>query len=342
MMDKPSATDEEQQPQPDILVEGKAKILIDKKNIFYNPVQEFNRDLSIAVLTQYTKERRQKLKDNPKAAKQQDLNEGLRIIEALSATGLRSIRYAKEIPGVTEILANDIAAAAVEAIQKNVTYNGVGDIVKPNHDDATMAMYLHRKHGTRFDVVDLDPYGCPTPFLDSAVQCVKDDGILLVTATDMAVLAGNCPETCYVKYGALSLKNQACHEMALRILLQNIAGHAARYGRAITPVLSISVDFYIRVFVKIHRSQAACKLNATNLGLVYQCTACESTTVQPLAYLTANNACKLPQAPAVDRLCDICKQKFHMGGPIWTGALHDKDFVGEFFFFFLFIEISMG
>lgn len=72
-------------------------------------------------------------------------------------------------------------------------------------------MYQSRQN--RFDVVDLDPYGCPSIFLDSAVQCVSNGGLLLVTATDMAVLAGNSPETCYVKYGAVSIKSKACHEL---------------------------------------------------------------------------------------------------------------------------------
>lgn len=74
-----------------------------------------------------------------------------------------------------------------------------------------MLMYeSRRKH---FDAVDLDPYGCPSIFLDSAVQCIANGGLLLVTATDMAVLAGNSPETCHVKYGAVSIKSKACHEL---------------------------------------------------------------------------------------------------------------------------------
>ena len=40
-----------------------------------------------------------------------------------------------------------------------------------------------------YEVVDLDPYGSPTQFLDSAVQAVADGGMLCVTATDMA---GKC------------------------------------------------------------------------------------------------------------------------------------------------------
>lgn len=47
--------------------------------------------------------------------------------------------------------------------------------------------------------VDLDPYGSPAAFLDSAVQCVADGGILMCSATDMAVLAGGNAEVCFSK-----------------------------------------------------------------------------------------------------------------------------------------------
>lgn len=47
--------------------------------------------------------------------------------------------------------------------------------------------------------VDLDPYGSPSAFLDSAVQSVADGGMLLCTATDMAVLCGGNGEVCYSK-----------------------------------------------------------------------------------------------------------------------------------------------
>jgi tRNA (guanine26-N2/guanine27-N2)-dimethyltransferase len=34
-----------------------------------------------------------------------------------------------------------------------------------------------------YHVVDLDPYGAPTPFLDPAMRAVADGGLLCVTAT---------------------------------------------------------------------------------------------------------------------------------------------------------------
>lgn len=302
--------------------EGQAEISVSDTNVFYNPVQEFNRDLSAAVLTIYAKTRNAEVSN--KNGQERD---GITVLEALSATGLRSIRYAKEVPGIKQIVANDISAKAVESIQRNIQHNGVGSLIKPHHEDATLLMYQSRKE--RFDVIDLDPYGCPTIFLDGAVQCVSDGGLLMVTATDMAVLAGNSPETCYLKYGAIPLKSKACHEIALRILLQHIASHAARYGRYIVPVLSISADFYIRVFVKVFSSPIKCKDNSTKIGMVYQCIGCESINTQPLCYKKPSGPYKLSPSPCVDQLCKICRHKQYAGGPIWLGNLHDQIFVSE-------------
>lgn len=58
-------------------------------------------------------------------------------MEALSATGLRSIRYAREIPGVKEIIANDLSEDAVESIKKNIEHNGVEDLVSTTRSDAS-------------------------------------------------------------------------------------------------------------------------------------------------------------------------------------------------------------
>ena len=78
----------------------------------------------------------------------------------------------------------------------------------------SLVMY-QRRHPiqSRFDVIDLDPYGSPAEFLDGAVQSVSDGGMLAVTCTDMAVLCGNHSEACYAKYGSMSLKGKFCHEM---------------------------------------------------------------------------------------------------------------------------------
>eukprot|EP01018_Ginkgo_biloba_P003229 Gb_38019 [translate_table: standard] len=142
----------------------------------------------------------------------------LRVLEALAASGLRALRYVREVEGVGSVVAVDNDKVAVEACKRNIKLNGsvAASKVEPQLADARVYMLTHEKE---FDVVDLDPYGSPSVFLDSAVQSVADGGILMCTATDMAVLCGNNGEVCYSKYGAYPTRAKYCHEMALRILL---------------------------------------------------------------------------------------------------------------------------
>lgn len=330
-------------------------------NVFYNPVQEFNRDLSIAVLNVYfrrlAKERIEKaIKKQRRKVKEEDegkpspvpedqsvyvagtrYEDGLRILEALAATGLRSIRYAQEIAGVRQIVANDLSRQAVASINTNIRHNKVEELIEPSHSDAMTLMYLSTHPEKRFDAVDLDPYGCPNRFLDGAMQCLVDGGLLLVTATDMAVLAGNAPEACYVKYGSVPLRMKCCHEMALRILLHCIESHANRHGKYIEPLLSISADFYVRIFVRVYVGQAQCKLSMSKQSWIYQCTGCETFTLQPLGTTkpnpTAGNPQQLkfgiPTGPAVNSQCEHCGHRHHLGGPIWSAPIHNPEFVQD-------------
>lgn len=166
-----------------------------------------------------------------------------------------------------------------------------------------------------------------------AVQNIKDGGLLLVTATDMAVLAGNTPEACLVKYGSVPLRTKACHEMALRILLNTIETSANRYGRYINPLLSVSVDFYIRLFVQVFYSPSECKKSGAKRSTVFQCCGCDALTFQPLISTKPNpkNAKQtkygVHTGPFVNNNCSICGFTHHMGGPIWTDPIHDEEFV---------------
>lgn len=62
--------------------------------------------------------------------------DGITILEALSATGLRSIRYAKEVTNVKQIIANDISYKAVENMKKNISDNKVEHLVESSQNDA--------------------------------------------------------------------------------------------------------------------------------------------------------------------------------------------------------------
>jgi tRNA (guanine26-N2/guanine27-N2)-dimethyltransferase len=54
-------------------------------------------------------------------------------------------------------------------------------------------------------------------------------------------------QVCWTKYGSYPIHRPYCHEAAVRILLACLESHANRYKRYIVPMLSVHMDFYIRV-----------------------------------------------------------------------------------------------
>ena len=49
--------------------------------------------------------------------------------------------------------------------------------------DAALLMYQHREKADQYDVIDIDPFGSASIFLDAAVQAVSDGGLLCITCT---------------------------------------------------------------------------------------------------------------------------------------------------------------
>jgi tRNA (guanine26-N2/guanine27-N2)-dimethyltransferase len=258
------------------------------------------------------------------------------ILDALSATGLRALRYAKEIPFATSITSNDMSAKAVESIKLNVKHNKLEDTIKPNTGNAIAYMYSYcDKKG--YDVIDLDPYGTAAPFIDSAIQAINDDGLLCVTCTDSAIFASHgYLEKTYSQYGGLPFKGESCHEGGLRLILHAIASSAGRYGMAIEPLLSLSIDYYIRVFVRVRKAPTDVKLLAGKTMIVYSCdNGCGAWTTQ---YLARNKVTKnkkgdpfykhgFAAGPTTDEHCRHCGTKTHLVGPMYGGPLHNVGFI---------------
>ena len=68
----------------------------------------------------------------------------------------------------------------------------------------------------------------------------------------------------------------------------------------------------------------------TKLSYMYQCTGCDTFTMQPLARLvTKGNSEKIVAGagPPVDRHCEHCGFIHHVGGAMWTAPMHDEAFV---------------
>ncbi|RPB23463.1 TRM-domain-containing protein [Terfezia boudieri ATCC MYA-4762] len=274
-----------------------------------------------------------------------------RILDALSATGLRALRYALEIPFATHLTANDLSAAAVQTIHRNLLYNqptnpSAIQKITPTTSPAQAHMYAspHNYH-----VIDLDPYGTASPFLDSALQAIvtKDSGpghatgggggLLCVTCTDAGVWASTgYAEKCFALYGGMPIKGDASHEVGLRLIIYSIATTAAKYGLAIEPLLSLSIDFYARVFIRVKKSAAEVKNLASKSMLVYNCdSGCGAWRTVALGRAKTEIGRKggefvkygLASAPDGGKGCDWCGFREHIGGPMWGGDLHEEGFV---------------
>ncbi|KAL2024534.1 hypothetical protein VTK56DRAFT_7577 [Thermocarpiscus australiensis] len=275
------------------------------------------------------------------------------ILDALSASGLRALRYAHEIPFTTTVTANDILKAAADAIERNATHNRLTDKIRISVDDALAHMYqiiakeLRRRSlakgkpgpSEKYDVIDLDPYGTAAPFLDAAVQAVRDDGgLLCVTCTDSGVWASNgYPEKCYALYGGVPVKGWYSHEVGLRLILHAIESSASKYGLAMEPLLSLSVDFYSRVFVRIRKSPSMVKFQGGKNMVVYSCGGgCGSWTTQLLMKNKPAPNKKgsgifykhgFAKAPTAGQICEHCGSVMHLAGPMYAGRIHSTEFI---------------
>ncbi|KAK0269776.1 RNA methyltransferase tRNA(m5U54)methyltransferase [Friedmanniomyces endolithicus] len=272
-----------------------------------------------------------------------------RILDALSATGLRALRYAAEIPFATAVTANDMDRSAVKSIRTHIEHNQLSDKITATLGNAIGHMYNVAfpptiTHGPtsvagKYDVIDLDPYGTAAPFIDSALQALNDGGLLCVTCTDSAVFAScGYAEKTYSLYGGMPIKGAHSHEGGLRLVINSVASAAAKYGLAIEPLLSLSIDFYVRIFIRVTKSPADVKFLAGKTMLVYGCdTGCGAWHTQMLGRNTRQTGKGPPNnppfkhgialAPSTDHLCEHCNSKMHVAGPMWAGPILNRAFV---------------
>jgi len=149
----------------------------------------------------------------------------------------------------------------------------------------------------------------------------------------MASLCGNNPQSCYSKYGSIPLKQPFAHEFALRMLLYSLHMQASRYDRSIEPLICMSIDFYIRLFVCVKSGVAKSQSQLNQIATVYNCVYCGSFHFQPYGQSSldqqGNVKYKHAHGPPVTSICSQCGAKFRVGGPIWLGPLFDPAFLQE-------------
>lgn len=192
-----------------------------KKGVFYNKQMSFNRDISVVLLRAI----------------------GFRgdLVDCMAGTGARGVRIANEVGGEISVTVNDSSHFAYRYILKNIEINGLEKCRATCKD---MHCLLAKRS---FDYVDIDPFGTPVPYLHSGLLGTRRNGILALTATDTAPLAGSAPRVCKRRYGATNQRTSFYHEVGLRILMGYVAREAAKFNRGVEPLLCFYSDHYYRL-----------------------------------------------------------------------------------------------
>ena len=223
--------------------EGKASVFVPKEKkvskklpVFYNPAMKLNRDISVFLLNSVK-------------------NKNMQIAMPLAGTGVRAARFLLELKKgkIKNISINDYSESAVRIIKQNLKQNKIKktkDIIITKKD---ANMFILESSG--FDYIDIDPFGSPNYFLDSAMKRLARNGILAVTATDTSALAGSFPSACKRKYWASPLNNELKHEAGIRILIRKVQLVGAQFDKALTPIYSYSDLHYMRVFFSCEKGK---------------------------------------------------------------------------------------
>lgn len=270
-----------------------------KAPVFYNPVMEFNRDLSVLVFQAY----------------QRMVNREVSICEPLTSQGIRGIRYAVEVDGVKKVLLSDINRKAYELAKYNIELNKVEDKIALKHKDANCILCCNASPKKRFDIIDIDPFGTPVPYLDSAFMALRNKGLIAVTATDLAPLCGVHAKACVRKYGGKPLRAEYCHELAVRLLAGCMASLAAKHDIGIRILFSHSSDHYIRVYAQIGYGAKKADDSLKSIGYILHCYSCMHREVTHQSFGSLQ--------------CPECCAKMDYSGPLWIDGIADPVFVEQ-------------
>lgn len=255
---------------------------------FFNPLGILKRDVMVALVAGYSRE----------TASETSFG------DPLAGVGAGAIRVCKEAT-VKRVYINDLNPDAINLARKSAKLNGIYGKCSFSQLEATDFLSKHSGPRRRLDWVELDPFGSPSPFFESAIRACKIGGIVSATATDGAVLCGVYPKVCFRKYGGYSLKTEYCHEIAVRILYGGLAFAAMRLDLGIESVFVHTTKHYSRVYAMV-TSKAV--LTSSKIGYIVHCFSCNTRFT----------------SDETETRCKECGKKTRVAGPLWIGELFDK------------------
>lgn len=282
------------------ITEGKTRLLVPKESLetnappmqpaFFNPRAKLSRDFSIVAYSTFLQ--------NFKGPKT--------FLDCLSGIGARSLRVASELKIIEKVFINDVNPSALELAKNSAMLNNTNNC-EFSENEACRFLSLHSKRENRGAIVDIDPFGSPSRYLDCGIRATSHGGLLSVTATDLPVLHGLYNDACQRRYYGIPVRTEYGNEIALRLILGCIHLVAGRLDVKIVPLFVQNNMHYYRVYVKILVKTDP----EDNMGYIIHCKTCGHRKVQK----EKSNS------------CEICKGKAESAGPLWIGEMYDKIFV---------------
>lgn len=255
--------------------------------VFYNPAMKLNRDVAVAAIACFSK-------DNPEYT----------YLDALSASGIRGLRIANEV-GLNTTM-SDWDETSFGLIERNIELNNLSNCTAMKRN-ANVVML-----DSSFDIIDLDPFGTPAPFLDAA--CFSAKRLLCVTATDTAPLCGAHKKAGMRNYSAVPLKTEYHPEMGVRILMGAVARTLAKYDKAMMPLLSYASAHYVRLFAAVKKGIKDADECLKDVGFLSHCFSC------------GERKWTFGLAVHMVEKCPVCGHITSLAGPLWLGRLHNREF----------------
>jgi tRNA (guanine26-N2/guanine27-N2)-dimethyltransferase len=287
-------------------IEGRTILVVPESSIiskvpskipaFFNPAARLNRDLSILAYGAFASSSSRKKT----------------FADSFTGIGARGLRVAVEVPTIEQVYCNDINGVAIEAAKEAAKLNSIAGRCYFSVDEVCKFLVNGDKEGDRYSIVDLDPFGTPARYIDCVLRSVLDGGLVSITATDTAVLCGVYPKVCQRRYYGRPLNNAYGNETAIRLLLSLTALTASRLELAIHPVFVHAVKHYLRIYARIAVSSSQANDVYNSIGYVMHCFNCGH---------------RFNTKEGGKGKCELCDTGLSVGGQLWTGSLHDKEFV---------------
>ncbi|MEN3047707.1 MAG: hypothetical protein ABDH63_02870 [Candidatus Caldarchaeales archaeon] len=287
------------------LVEGKARLIVpvgvgrvepSKLPAFYNPASKISRDFAVLATAAYFD------------------SSGKTLAEPLAGLGARAVRLMLEASRFTEGHASDINERSARLIELNARLNGLEGSLRGYHMDGNLLLVKLAAEGSRVHYVDLDPSGSPARFLENSIRAVRSEGLVGVSATDLAALTGASQRTAKWRYSLNLSRTVFGKEVAMRALAALCAVTAGRLSRSAVPVLSVVRAHFVRVFVRVERGKLRALEAISALGYLRYCDSC-----------LAVEAVRDPKD--LGGRCSSCGAEVRALGPLWLGPLKDGSLV---------------